>query len=200
MKKTVAFFLLVFLILSMASCQEKAYQKGILTSTTYESEFLNLKFTAPEGVKLATEEEMKSTINQSTQLLKSESLNVDAAVDNSVIEMYAYYGDRNPNVILMTEKLQSRMTAEKYIETLKQQLAGIKTIQYEVTTGKGSATIAGQEYATLSATATYASISMTQEYYIRIQDGRVVSFIITFTSDTTDKKDALLSAFTEYGK
>ncbi|HOJ47266.1 MAG TPA: hypothetical protein PLD48_00155 [Bacillota bacterium] len=83
---------------------------------------------------------------------------------------------------------------------MKQQLAGIKTIQYEVTTGKGSATIAGQEYATLSATATYASISMTQEYYIRIQDGRVVSFIITFTSDTTDKKDALLSAFTEYGK
>lgn len=201
MKKTVAFLVLVILVFSMVSCQEKEYKKGILTSTTYESEYLNLKFTAPEGTTLSTEEEMKEAYNMGAQILQEESFDVDSTADNMVYEMQAYYADGYPNVLVMTEKLQSRkITVDKYVETLKQQLTSINTVQYKITTGKDKATIAGQEYTTLSTTATYASVSLTQDYYIRIQDNRVVSFIFTYTSDTVDKKDALIAAFTEYNK
>jgi len=90
------------------------------------------------------------------------------------------------------------MTIDSYIEALKKQLSGSSTIKFEISTGKEKASIAGQEYTKLSATATYGATSLTQDYYIRIQGSRAISFIFTYTSDTVKEKDALIAAFKEY--
>ena len=200
MKKTAAFFTLVILIFGIASCsQKREYTRGILTSTTFESEYLNLKFTAPEGTTMATEEEMKKVSSMGAQVAQVDSQQFDAALENTVYEMQAFYIAGYPNVFLIVEKLAfSNMTVENYMESVKQQLSKLSTVKYDITTEDEKATIAGQKYSKLSASAIYGTVSLTQDYYVRIQDGRAISFIVTYTSDTIDKKNELLEAFKEY--
>jgi hypothetical protein len=201
MKKTTAALLtLVIIVFSMASCSaKKEYKRGTLTSTTFESEYLNLKFTLPDGFTMATEDEMKKMSSKGAQVMEMNSELFNSAMENMVYEMQAVSTGGYPNVIVMAEKLQlQNMTIDSYVDALKQQLTNVKSIKYTINTGKEKTSIAGQDYTTLTASATYATLTLTQDYYVRIQDGRAISFVFTYTSETAAKKDTLFNAFKEF--
>ena len=46
------------------------YEKGTITETDYQSEWLNLKFTPPETVVMNTEEELESVMRQGQSTLE----------------------------------------------------------------------------------------------------------------------------------
>jgi len=198
MKKTTALITIVILLFSLTACSDN-YEKGTLTNTTFESEYLDLKFTLPEGYVLATEAEMKERSAQGAQLAQFDSNAYDDAMENTVHEMQTASATGNPNIIILVEKTSIGISnVDAYIVNLKQQLANIKEIKYEIEAAIEEITFVGKSYKKVAANAEFDEVKLNQEYYIRKQDNRIVSIIISFTSDTKEQKDQLLSAFSSY--
>lgn len=202
--KKLSFVLLCIISLALvfSSCKSSNtdnYKKGTLTKTTFESEYLDLKFNLPQGYTMATEEEVLKLANQGAELAGIDSKKYDYAMANTVYEMQVVASTGFPNTIVMVEKLSlSNMTIDTYLDTLKKQLTEIPNLKYTVASKKEKETLVGKEYIKMTATASYGTLSLIQDYYVRIQDGRAISFIVSYSSDTKEQKDSLLSAFTTF--
>ena len=58
---------------SAADTSDTPYEKGTITDTDFQSEWLNLKFTPPETVVMNTEEELQSVMKQGQTTLEESS-------------------------------------------------------------------------------------------------------------------------------
>ena len=81
------------------------YEKGTITETDYQSEWLNLKFTPPETVVMNTEEELESVMRQGQSTLeKSSGMELgEDALSGTVYEMMASSFSGFHNVSLVVE-------------------------------------------------------------------------------------------------
>ena len=185
MKRTAMFFLLVSMVLVFTSCA-KEYKKGTVISTTYESEFLNLKFTAPTGFTVKTEEttSVSGVISAvDVQDLFSSTMQGQLKTSAAIYEMEAVTSNRYPNVAVTLEKTD--MSIDTYAEKVEN--ASVADEKY---------TIAGKEYIKMIIDSKLSADSIL-EVYCRTQDGYLVSIMIQYTPDTAFQKDTLLNAFTE---
>jgi hypothetical protein len=168
MKRTATLLLLVSILFVLTSCA-KEYKKGIVTSTTYESEFLNLKFTAPTGYTIKNEE---AGVDVQQYFSKT--------VTSAAYEMEAFTSNTYPYAAVTLEKTD--MTADTYVKKVE-----------NASVADGKYTIAGEEYIKMTKKTDSDS---TSEVYCRTQDGYLISIIIQYTPDTASQKDTLLNAFT----
>lgn len=176
---------------------KKTYQKGTLTTTDFQSEYLGLKFTAPEGYIMATEEDIDSLIQFSAETIYTDAsqATIDYAMANTVYEMMVSAPIGVPNTVVTVEKLSlSNMTEEQYIEELKLEILKAEGVDYSFGT-ISSVKIAGQSYSNLTATFQSGGVEGFQDYYIRKIDNRMVGIIITYTEDTRTDMETLLAAF-----
>ena len=76
---------------SATDTSDTPYEKGTITDTDFQSEWLNLKFTPPETVVMNTEEELQSVMKQGqTTLEESSGVELgDDALSGTVYEMMA---------------------------------------------------------------------------------------------------------------
>jgi hypothetical protein len=189
LKKITILLLLISISLSFNSCK-KEYEKGTLTSTIYESEFLNLKFNVPTGYTLNNGED---DIVSVAELVTAEDvekffseMRVGDAKADVIYEMEATTLTLYPNIAVTLEELpDSDMTIDAYIEAIGQN-ASVSDEKF---------TIAGEEYIKFTPT-TLNDLTTTMDCYCKIQDGYLVTIMITYTSDTASQKDTLLNAFT----
>lgn len=186
MKRTAIILLLLSMVFCFSSCA-KTFKKGTITSTTYESKFLNLKFTIPEGYTFKTEEASEVIIAEDVNDYFSST--VFGTTKHSVFyEMHASSTTNTyPTVAVTLEELpDSDMTIEEYAKSVEN--ASVADEKY---------TIAGKEYIKITYNkAILNGTNVTREAYCRIQDGYLVSIKIQYTTDTADRKDTLLNAFT----
>jgi hypothetical protein len=173
------------------------YTKGNLTADSLTSEYLNLKFTKPEGFIMATHEEIDQMVQFSSEIIFKDDMKtmIDYAKAVTVYEMFVQSPYGLPNASLFLEKVMSNMTVELYIAAVKSQLVALETIQYSVHEETVIASVAGQNYTVLSAQASYAGSDLFQDYYLRKQGDRIIGIIVTYTEDTEASKDELLDAF-----
>ncbi len=187
MKKTGIFLLLALVIFTFTSCKRnnKNYEKGTITSTTYESEFLNLKFTAPEGYTIKIAEDGAVSAADIVNYFDSP---INGRIKSSdVYEMEATTAITDPIVAVTVEKLPDPdMTIDEYAKTVME--ASVTEEEY---------TIAGEDYVKLTIMVPLIASDIFLEEYCRIQDGYLVSIMIQYTSDTASQKDMLLNAFTK---
>jgi len=178
---------------------EGVYEKGLLTDTSFESEYLNIRFSLPEGFVMATKEDMENLMNIGADAFDIDKITIDYAKVSTIYEMMASSPMGTPNVIVMAEKLMlSNITEDQYIEALKDQLANLSAMNYTFGEKIENTTLAGEKYKKLVAEANLSGQSMIQEYIFRKLDDRMIGFVFTYTPETEDEVKLLLKAFSPF--
>ena len=175
------------------------YAKGTLIENGWESKWLGLRFTAPEGMVMSTEEELAEIMGVGQEILAQDFSEQQLAYAElaTVYEMMCSDA-MGTNVILMAEKLPMTLTAEQYIEILANQMTSVTAIQYEVESNDEVVTLGGIPFNKLACVADYEGISLCQDYYITIKDNRAVAIAVTYTDATADVYAGILNGFTAY--
>lgn len=182
---------------SATDTSDTPYEKGTITDTDFQSEWLNLKFTPPETVVMNTEEELQSVMQQGQNTLEESSgveLGEDA-LSGTVYEMMASSISGFPNVSLVVEDATlENMTVDQYFLAAQQMLdaTGMGYTYSDVT----DIQIAGQDFRVMETSVTVNDYEVLQKYCTRKQGGKFVSIILSYTTDTTAEADEILAAFT----
>jgi len=196
MKNPICFIILICItFLSFINCSKTTnYERGILTETGFESKYLNIRFTLPEGFLMATEEDMRTIMG-----IGSEVTGIDSNIANltTVYEMMVSAPIGIPNVSLMAEKLLlSNMTVEQYFDSLKKILSNVETLNYEFDNQITSIEIAGQTYKQLSTS--LPNFNIFQNYIFRKKGNRMIGFITIHSLDTKQDLEFLMSRFYKF--
>ena len=200
MKQLTTVLTVCVLLVFLAGCKgaqdnQIEYEKGILSSTGFESEYLNLRFEVPDGFIMATEEEIFGMMSFGADAVGVDRKSIDYARITTVYEMMVSAPEGTPNIIVMVEKLpQDNITLEQYFDAVLTQLSGLNYQFGEIT----SIELLGQSYQQLISTHEMNGRALSQKYMLRLIDDRVVGFIATSTPDTEDELDTLIQAFTNY--
>ena len=179
------------------STADTPYEKGTITDTDFQSEWLNLKFTPLETVVMNTEEELQSVMQQGQSTLEESSgveLGEDA-LSGTVYEMMASSISGFPNVSVVVEDAAlENMTVEQYFLAAQQMLdaTGMGYTYSDVTDTQ----IAEQDFQVMETSVTINDYEVLQKYCTRKQGGKFVSIILSYTTDTTAEADEILAAFT----
>ncbi len=210
MKKNNLILILILsltMILSGCSSNSKGgdkaveFTQGVSTETGFESEYLNLKFEAPQGFVMATEEEILNMSDLGAEYAELDKDIIDYSKAVNVYEMMAVDPATSANVIVMTEKLSlSNMKLEEYMEALKTQLTSVSNMNYKIEEETSQVVIAGKEYTKLSTTATVSDVKLIQNYYLRMENGRAEIIITSFIEQSADKEAIMLGGFSELNK
>ena len=156
---------------SLADDEEQEYKRGILTDTTFESEFIGIKYDAPSDWMLYPEEKL------------DESMEMMAIGDGE-------FGF--DTVFVSVQELPSRDISEIiYMDNVKQRLKNYDSM--EVVDNK---TIAGKEYHSLLC----KNVKEATVIYCRKKNDYMVSVIITINADSSRTFDEVTGCFSEYSK
>jgi hypothetical protein len=180
--------------LPLINCSKSSdYERGKLTETGFESKYLDIRFTLPEGFVMATEEDMLQMMGIGADI---------AGVNKKIVELTTVYEmmvsavTGNPNVILIVEKpLFSNITTEQYFDALKTNLLNLNTRDYVIDDQITSVEIAGYTYKQLNAS--LPSLALLQNYIVRKQGNRMIGFIITYTLETKQNLEILMTGFSK---
>lgn len=171
--------------------KEKQVSMGEWNDDVYTNDFLDIKFTQPEGWTHYSKEEIAKMMN-----LGQELLNDDQKASAKLAELTsAYYMvANNPNtgasISIISEKPAMEVSEESYINQLKTQLSQVEAMTYEI--GETSKeTVAGREYKTL--TTTVSAYGITQKYYVYKMDKYFIGIIVTSTG--RDNIDDMMKCF-----
>lgn len=198
----------VFTLLSMTACGGGAkYSKGTLTDSGFESEWMGIRFNAPEGYVVATQEELDSFISAGQDFVEEAYEENGQKVINyndvtTVYELMTYLPDPenpaagDPNLSLAAEK--TTLSVDKYIEALKSQMETLFSGVPITWDDAVSAKVGGLDCDKYTATMDYGFATMNQSYYITKKDGRMIYFIVSYTPEHEADVDTLMSAFEAY--
>lgn len=176
------------------------YTKGISSETGYESEWLGIRFTAPEGAAMLTEEELNEMMGLGQEVLSEDfsDLQLQYAEMSTVSEMMCTAAEGTPNVVMSVEKMMADATAADYAEVLAQTLGQVTTMTYTIDSSDEVVTIGGKDFVKVAASVEYEGVSMKQNYYVMVQGDRAVSIALTFTPETEDAAEAMMNGFEAY--
>lgn len=154
-------------------------QPGTITETGYENEWLNMRFTLPEGVSV-TDEGTADTL----------SISFSWTLGVPVVQ------------ILAESVTEEGETAESHLAMMKeafQWLGDLQGLTYTFDENLYVVEIGGQEYLDLSMKAETADGEVIlQEYCVRIQDGYYVAIVFSYTEGFEEELSAALDAFSQY--
>jgi hypothetical protein len=195
MKKILNMVIVVCIsFLPLINCSKTSdYERGILTETSFESKYLDIRFILPEEFVMATEEDMLQMMGIGADIT---GVNKEIVKLTTVYEMMASSVIGYPNVIIMVEKpLLSNITTEQYFDALKNGLLKVTTLDYKVDDQITSVDLAGYNYKQLSAS--LPSSNIIQNYIFRKQGNRMIGFITTYSSDTKQELEILMNGFSK---
>lgn len=163
---------------------EKAYSKGILTATSYESSYFDLKFNAPEGWFMQTADEISKQYGEDTDLVKYE-MSATNAYSGEVITVF-------------TEKLPTKnLTVEQYIDISK---ANMQKMEFKNLFRDGTMVIAGNTYNTMTFNVTDAAsgVNVNVDYYVRKVQDRIICIMAMYLPGNQANVEVGIRAFTPY--
>lgn len=174
------------------------YAKGGVSETGWESEFFGLRYTAPEGMGMSTEEELNELMGLGQEVLSDDfsELQLKYAELTSVYEMMSVADDQTTNVVVTVEKLMGKMDASQYVSALEQGLSQVSAISYTLISDDETVKIGNGDYIKVSYQAESSGVSMYQDYYVRVVDDRAIALTLTYIDESA--RDNVLNAFTAY--
>ncbi len=176
------------------------YVKGTSDENGYASEWLGLRFTAPEDATMMTEEELNDLMGISKDLLSGDAnaLQAEYAELTSVIEMICTAESGTPNISMSTEKITVSVSIEDYLKAFEETLTSVTTMTYTVISNDETVTIGGKEFNKIGVKAECDGQTMYQDCYIAMQGDRIISNAVTYTEDTAEQAATMLEGFAEY--
>ncbi len=178
------------------------YQKGNLTETGFESEWLNMRFVAPLDVAMTTREELDVIMGISADLIYKDSSNYVRMLSKLtlVYEMMARHIS-GVTVAVCVELLPNSaydMTEEQYLETARDSVRNVD-VGALFSEEFHTRVLAGEEY-----TGYYSSMDLGngnevyQENLVRKKENRMIVVSLSYPLDQQETGEYLLSLFSEY--
>lgn len=156
---------------------EDVYQKGIVTTKGYESEWLGIQFAVPDDMEMVKQE----------QLSESYEMKAKGKKDGFVVQVMA------------EKKAYSDMTAEEYILTLQYALEEQENGMRYTFGSTCIDEIAGKEFLRFDAILEDGVGNRTREkYYVQSKDHHIVWIKLTGAEEKAPKLEQLAESFTEY--
>lgn len=176
---------------------DSSYVKGITTDNGWESEYWNLRFTAPEGVFMLSDEGMEALMGIGEDII-SENYSEkqrEYLEMTSLYEMLGTNAEGDANVAVTVEKLMVRgMDTEDYKKAALLHLRMMQEPVYEILDDSGTAEIAGETFAVVN-TRVDSGGEYFQDYYFRVSGDRALIITITYAEATSEQAAALLGGF-----
>ena len=142
---------------------EDGFAKGILTADGWESEWLGIRYTAPVGTAMSSEEDLNAMMGLGQEILSSE--------------------DQVTNVMVTIEKLPVQMDIDTYITGFEHTLSQVTTMTYTVVDKEEVFTVADKDFARIECIADYNGVEICQDYCLAIVDDRAVSITVTYLDE-----------------
>lgn len=176
---------------------DSVYVKGVTTDNGWESEYWNLRFTAPEGVFMLSDEGMEALMGIGEDII-SENYSEkqrEYLEMTSLYEMLGTNAEGDANVAVTVEKLMVRgMDTEDYKKAALLHLRMMQDPVYEILEDSGTAEIAGETFAVVN-TRVDSGGEYFQDYYFRVSGDRALIITITYAEATSEQAAALLGGF-----
>lgn len=176
----------------------EGYAKGVMTADGWESEWLGIRYTAPAGTVMTSEEELNSMMGLGQELLSEDfnELQLKYAELNTVYEMMCASEDQVTNVIVTIEKLPIAMDVDTYISSFENTLSQVTAMTYTIVGKDEVITVGGRDFTRVECVADYNGVEIYQDYCLTIVDDRAVSLTVTYVDE--DAAENILSGFTAY--
>ena len=180
------------------------YTRGVLTENSFESEFLNLRFTLPDGFQMLTQQDMDDLMGFSIDVMLDDEGIGDLLQAIVIYEMSAIAPVGFPSVTVIVERLPFRgMTMEGYIEGLKWHLQEeilMPETEMDITFSDEIVTIdfAGETYTKVNISSIVFGMEMNQKYLLRQIDNRMLAITVAYTPETEAEMQMLLDAFDSF--
>lgn len=211
MKKKGIVSALLSVMICLTACgsgsEMQEYVRGTAEDGSFASEWLGIRFHAPEGYIMMSEEELDAALLSGIESYRErhgedgEAL-LGSAAPVAVYELMAYLPDGsdsssgNPNIILTVER--SSGEPETYAEELESQIDMLYAGASITWEDAGTVKIGGLDYSQYTMEADYGILELCQRYYLAKKDDRLISFILSYTQDKAEDADALMGAFMAY--
>lgn len=179
------------------------YEVGVLTENSYESEWINLRFTATEGVTMATRKEIEDMLPLGALVMYGETSDEDLEklTKTLEIEMLAEY-EGGGNVLVQTEALPAGyeyVSETNYANSMIYNLNNAANLTYTVDSELYTIELGGETYIGFSSMAEGANGQVVyQEYLLRKKETRMISIVISYDEDTMESAQYLVSLFGSY--
>jgi hypothetical protein len=186
-----------FVFLTFISCSKSSvYKRGILSENVFESKYIDIKFTVPEGFFMATEEYMLQMMGIGADITGADKKIIELT---TVYEMMASGATGYPNVIVMVEKTPFvNITIEQFLDAFKKNLLDVKTMDYVIDDQITSVDLAGYNYQQI--TASLPSLGLFQKMLIRKKGNRFIGLVGSYSLDTEQELEMLMNGFSKLTK
>ena len=176
------------------------YTKGLITDDGWESKWLGIRYAAPAGMKMSTEEEVNEIMGLGKEMLFQDDSRFQAAYSEmaSLLEMMSTDEAGTVNVILTAEKLPGELTAREYTKILMQNLSEVRSAEYQVTDSDEIIEIGGLDFNKVTYNADYQGAALYQDYYVTVSGDRAVTIAVTYSEESAEAAKAMLEAFGTY--
>lgn len=198
MKKKILALMVAMVTVLMTACGGASYTPGVFTETGFESEFLGLRFTTPDGFALATEEELSEMMGMSLDNLENVSdLQKKYAELVTIYEMMVTDETGTVNAQIILEK--TGVSVGTYMDAFTSQLAeSMQGMNVTLDEDSEEVEFAGATYTKLSADIESYGIILTQDYYFRKVGDRMMCLCVTYMEGMEAERDAIMNGFAAY--
>lgn len=181
------------------------YEAGTLTENSFESEWLDLRFTATEEVKMYTREEAAQLLPVGAIVMFEDGLSeeeLEAATDNLVIEMRACH-ESGANVLVQTDRIADgyaqNFSVEEFARSMINVLKNAANATYTIDEELFTVELCGESYVAFSAKAELGNGYVAyQEQLFRKKENRIISIVITYEKETMKDAQYLVTLFGTY--
>jgi len=175
------------------------YVAGTIDGNNFESEWLGLRFAAPSGFIMASQEEMNDMMQLGLDMLDMDR-NLIAWADIAVVfEMMAMVPTGMASAHVATERIMlSGITIEQYVEAAIGQLESTTGWQVHFNDDIRPINFAGQQWYTYTADIHALGMDWSYQYLVRRFDNRMALITIYSAAGHEDYIDALFNAFRAY--
>ena len=197
----IAIVAIIFIILGiniLGDNQTSQYHKGIIHDKSWESKFIGLRYTAPKGMSMFTEEELDGLMELDWENLSKNfsQYQLGAAKLTTVYEMLCKANDQSTTVGVCVEKLIDEMNVSQFVEIFESQLAQVYTINYTIISDDETVKIGNEYYIKVSYIMESNNVFLYLDNYFRVVGDRVIMIGLAFDNEIA--RDNVLSAFTVY--
>ena len=166
------------------------YSKGILKEDGWESEWIGLRFIAPEDMVMSTQEELDELMGFTTEVLSGDfsEAQMKYVEMTTVQEMMCFSADAITNTMVAVEKLPRQMEMDSYIAALENTMSKVSELTFSIVSGDEVVSVGGNEFRKVKCMATYEGIDIHQDYFLRMKDDRIISIICTYLDESLCEK------------
>lgn len=178
--------------------EKKEYAPGKVTDTGYESEFLGLRFTTPEGFTLTAGEELNSLMGEAADAIDDQMNEAQKkAAELAVVYEMMVMNETGANATIALEKTSA--SVDEYVKSFKSQASelAIQGMSLKIEGDAEEVELAGAAYTKLAGCVEAENMNIKQDYYFRKVGDRMMYITVINVNDDAGV-EALMGGFEAY--